>query len=36
MSKKKKITIRNKYTYKNDYSDLLKLFKELDKKQKTI
>lgn len=35
MSKKKKTTIRNKYTYKKDYSDLLKLFKELDKKQKT-
>lgn len=34
MSKKRKTTIKNKFIYKNDYSDLLKLFKELDKKDK--
>ena len=34
MNKRKKTTIKNKFIYKKDYSDLLKLFKELDKKEK--
>ena len=34
MTKKRKTTAKNRFTYKKDYSDLLKLFKELDKKKK--
>jgi hypothetical protein len=34
MSKRKKTTIKNKFHYKKDYSDLLELFKQLDKKDK--
>jgi hypothetical protein len=34
MSKRRKTTIKNKFHYKKDYSDLLELFKQLDKKDK--
>ena len=34
MSKNRKKTIKNKFHYKKDYSDLLELFKQLDKKYK--
>ncbi len=34
MNKRKKTTIKNKFIYKKDYSDLLELFKQLDKKDK--
>ena len=35
MNKRRKTTIKNKFIYKKDYSDLLKLFKQLDKKRQT-
>lgn len=34
MTKKRKTTAKNRFTYKKDYSDLLELFKQLDKKDK--
>jgi hypothetical protein len=34
MNKRKKTTAKNKFHYKKDYSDLLELFKQLDKKDK--
>ena len=34
MNKRKKTRIKNKFIYKKDYSDLLELFKQLDKKEK--
>lgn len=34
MTKKRKTTAKNRFTYKNDYSDLLELFKRLDKNKK--
>ena len=34
MTKKRKAIIKNRFTYKKDYSDLLELFKQLDKKKK--
>lgn len=34
MNKRKKTRVKNKFHYKKDYSDLLELFKQLDKKEK--